>query len=333
MGAFVSPLAQPSAAVATVPQGYPAPGSYGQPPIDPAGSVPPPAKKRRRIGWIIAVILLALALIATGVILAISLMRLDQARELINDQQDEIEQQKDLIEKKETFASAATELMATAAQLDGLPYATVVDTSNITTLIRAGWAHRWNGDLLVSDAENLLAAKDDLAAVITAAQSEASGNASGSFFESITDQLGTGYVTTSLDTADATCEQDVWGCVGGDEPYTIHYDQSQTVAEPYMNDWLRTGLAYHEYAHVLQMTNPEPTETAAASFGGDWETMADCYALTYLPGWTLDHTIYVSDFEYWEVSVGYGYTCDANQAQVVRDWVAALGYKHEPISQ
>ena len=51
-----------------------------------------------------------------------------------------------------------------------------------------------------------------------------------------------------------------------------------------MNDWLRTGLAYHEYAHVLQFNNPEQTETAVESFGGDWETMADCYALTFLPG-------------------------------------------------
>ena len=134
-------------------------------------------------------------------------------------------------------------------------------------------------------------------------------------------------------TADTACAQDVWGCVTSDEPFKIHYDESQTSAEPYMTDWLRTGLAYHEYAHVLQMTKPGPTATADKSFGGDWETMADCYALTYLPGWTLDHTIPISTYEWWEVSVGYGYTCDESQRQVIRDWVAALGYTHEPISQ
>ena len=61
--------------------------------------------------------------------------------------------------------------------------------------------------------------------------------------------------------------------------------------------------------------------------------MADCYALTFLPGWTLDHTIWVSSYQYWNVSVGYGYTCTPDQAQVVRDWVGQLGYKHQPISQ
>lgn len=309
------------------------PGAPVPPPVGPLAGPPDPPKKGRRIGWIIAVILLALALIATGVVLALTLTRLERANTVIDDQEQEIQEQQDLIEKKETFGLAAEDLMSTAAQFDGLPYATLVDTSHLTELIRAGWAHRWNGELLVSDAENLRTAKDELAAVITAAQGEASANATGTFYESITDQLGTGYVKTSLDTADATCAQDVWGCVGGEDPFTIHYDQSQTVSEPYMNDWLRTGLAYHEYAHVLQFANPEPTETAVASFGGDWETMADCYALTFLPGWTLDHTIFVSDFEYWEVSVGYGYTCDANQAQVVRDWAASLGYTYAPISQ
>ncbi len=265
--------------------------------------------------------------------LALTLDRLEQARDVIDDQKQEIREQEDLIEKKQTFGLAAEDLMATAAQFDALPYATLVDTAKLQELITAGWAHRWNGDLLVSDAERVGAMKDELAGVITAAQGEAAANASGTFFETITDQLGTGYVKTSLDTADATCDQDVWGCVGGQDTFTIHYDQSQTASEPYMNDWLRTGLAYHEYAHVLQYNNPEQTEAAAASFGGDWETMADCYALTFLPGWTLDHTIYVGAYEYWEVSVGYGYTCDAGQAQVVRDWAASLGYAYAPISQ
>ena len=306
---------------------------YLPPPVVPTGAPPAPPKKRGRIGWIIAVILLVLALIATGVVLALSLARLEKANTVIDDQEQEIQEQKDLIEKKETFGAAAEELMGAAAQFASVPYASLVDTQNMTDLIRAGWDDRWDGDLLVTDTENLRAATQELSAVVAAAQGEAAVNATGSFYETLTDQLGTGYVKTSLDTADATCEQDVWGCVGGEDPFTIHYDNSQTASEPYMNDWLRTGLAYHEYAHVLQFNNPEQTETAVESFGGDWETMADCYALTFLPGWTLDHTIYVSDFEYWEVSVGYGYTCDANQAQVVRDWAGSLGYKPAPISQ
>ena len=141
-------------------------------------------------------------------------------------------------------------------------------------------------------------------------------------------------MTTSLNTADAACDDTTaWGCVAGVDPYTVHFDAAEMGAEPFMTDWIRTGVAYHEYAHVLQMTNPDPTDKAVESFGGDWETMADCYALTVLPGWTLDHTIWVSDYEYWEVSVGYGYTCNASQKQVIRDWIAEVGYTHKPISQ
>lgn len=303
------------------------------PPVAPDGTAPPAPKKRRRIGWIIAVILLALALIATGVILALSLFRLQQAGNLIDDQKQEIEEQQEIIEKKETFGAAASELMATAAQFDGLPYGDLVDTARITDVIESGWTDRWTGDLVDLHTEELRGITEELAAIQAGSQAQLASNASGTYYETLTDSLGSGYVTTSLDTADASCEDDVWGCVTGEEPMTIHYDNSQTGSEPYMNDFLRSGLAYHEYAHVLQFTNQEATEKAVESFGGDWETMADCYALTFLPGWTLDHTIYVSDFEYWEVSVGYGYTCDANQAQVVRDWVAGLGYKYAPISQ
>jgi hypothetical protein len=61
--------------------------------------------------------------------------------------------------------------------------------------------------------------------------------------------------------------------------------------------------------------------------------MADCFALTYLDGWTLDHKVYVSSFEYWQVSIGYGYTCDDGQRQVIRDWYEQLGFHSQPISQ
>lgn len=223
--------------------------------------------------------------------------------------------------------------MATAAQFDGLPYASLVEADYYTSLIGRGWDHRWNFESLRRDTAEVRTATEELAAVVTAAQGEAGANVTGTIFETLTDQLGAGFVKTSLDTADAACEDDVWGCVVGTDPLTIHYDASGMGAEPYMTDWLRTGIAYHEYAHVLQMTNPEPTKTAQTAFGDDWETMADCYALTYLPGWTLDHTIWLNDYEYWDVSIGYGYTCDEAQRQVIRDWVAALGYAHEPISQ
>lgn len=84
---------------------------------------------------------------------------------------------------------------------------------------------------------------------------------------------------------------------------------------------------------MLQFTNPELTEEAVEAFGGDHETMADCFALTYLAGWTLDHRVYVTRYSWWDVNIGYGYTCNDSQKQVVRDWYTQLGYTSEPISQ
>ncbi len=293
---------------------------------------PAPAPQRRR-GMLVAVILLSIGFVAAGAGLTVALLQLDRALAQIEQQLDDLDEQRDLIDQKETFSSAAQELMSTAAQLDGVPFATLVDTTYLSSLIKRGWTHRWTATALERDITEVREVTDELSGTIEAALVQASTNTSGTFFETTTDQLGLGYVATALDSADAMCEEDVWGCVAGDDPFTIHYDDAEMRGEPFMNDWLRTGLAYHEYAHVLQFTNPGPTAKAAEAFGGDWETMADCYALTVLPGWTLDHTIWTSAFEYWEVSVGYGYTCDDSQRDVIREWVASVGYVHEPISQ
>ena len=112
----------------------------------------------------------------------------------------------------------------------------------------------------------------------------------------------------------------------------MHFDAADDNVE-YTNDFIRSGVAYHEFAHVLQMTNPDATDAALEAFGDDDEIMADCFALTYLDGWKLDHRIWVSSYEYWDVSIGYGYTCNESQKQVIRDWYSQLGYQATPISQ
>jgi len=173
---------------------------------------------------------------------------------------------------------------------------------------------------------------DELNEVLAAARDQAATNASGTKYESVIDSLSSGFVTAVIDDADALCEDDVLACVMSNEPYVVHFDKKDSKL-PYMTNWLRTGLAYHEFAHVLQLTNPAATATALEAFDGDDEEMADCYALTFLDGWTLDHTIWTSDVEYWEVSIGYGYTCNKAQKQAVRDWYEALGFTSAPISQ
>lgn len=78
-----------------------------------------------------------------------------------------------------------------------------------------------------------------------------------------------------------------------------------------------------------EFTNPEATASALTAFADDPETMADCYALTVLDGWTLEHEVPIDATSYWEVRLGYGYTCDDGQRQVIRDWLSALGVQKQ----
>jgi len=312
----------------------PAPAPAPEPLLEPEPEPEPAsAKPRRKKGPIIAIVLLAVGLAAVAGVLTFALVQLDKAFVLIEEQQRELDEQRDLIDQKETFSQSATELMSTAAQFDGLPFSTMVNPNTLETLIQSGWTHRWNSAALERASTNVDEETARLAALIAEAEEQKASNGTGTHFEKVTDRLGQGFISTSLTDTDEICEQDVWGCVGGDDPYTIHYDHAETRAEPFMNNTIREGVAYHEYAHVLQFTNPAQTEKALTAFDGDWETMADCFALTYLDGWKLDHTIWVSSYEYWEVSVGYGYTCNSEQRKVIREWRESLGYQHEPISQ
>ncbi len=296
-----------------------------------AAAGPAKPKPKRRVGIIVAISALVVVLLSVIGLLVYTMLQLNQALELIDEQQQELEEQRELIDQKETFSQAATEMMAAAAVFDGLPFSTLIDRGYHETLIERGWTHRWNPTVLRHDIDDVEAETAKLTALAASASEQRASNASGTYYERITDQLGQGYVATVLDVS--PCGKEAWGCVNGDDPLTVYYDHAGTVGQPYMTDFIRAGVAYHEYAHVLQFTNPEQTADALEAFDGNLEHMADCYALTYLNGWKLDHRIWVGSYTYWDISVGYGYTCTGSQRQVVRDWVASLTYQHEPISQ
>lgn len=292
----------------------------------------PPAKRKRPVVAIVTIILLLLALITAIVFLVIYLGELSDANDLIDEQKQEIEDQQELIDKKETFGAAMMELLDTASTFEGTLYGTIVPTDSYTLTASRAWTHRWDLADLDEDIATIREDTAELQAIIDAAAIEASTNTTGSVYESVTDSLGQGYVSSLLYDADTFCESDVIACVSDDDPYTVHFDLADNNVE-YTNDFIRTGVAYHEFAHVLQITNPELTEVALDSFDGDHEIMADCFALTYLDGWTLEHRVYITSYSWWEVNIGYGYTCDESQRQVVRDWYTQLGYKSAPISQ
>ena len=302
---------------------------FAAPPVEP----PPAAPKRKRpIAAIITIVLLSLALAAAITFLVLYFLQLNDANDRISEQEQKIKEQQELIDKKEVFGAAMEGLLDTAGQFEDTLYGTIVPTSSYKLTAMRAWTHRWDGDKLEDDIEKVAEYGDELDKLVADASVESSTNTTGSVYESTIDQLGGGYVASLLYDADTFCESDVLACVDPADPYTVHFDAADNDVE-YTNDFIRTGIAYHEFAHVLQMTNPEPTETALDAFGGDDESMADCFALTYLDGWKLDHRIWVSSSMYWDVSIGYGYTCDDSQKQVVRDWYSQLGYVSEPITQ
>ncbi|MFS0733540.1 hypothetical protein ABC304_16270 [Microbacterium sp. 1P10UB] len=257
--------------------------------------------------------------------------QIDDRNDRIDEQDDQIEEQQEQLDKKEEFGAAMAGLQSTIAPLAGLPFAQLVPWSDYDLLAARAWSQRRDiaaMDRIISDVEGATA---ELADMQEAARAQAADNASGSAWEATLDQLGGGWVATSIDDVSVSCEGDVLACVNGSDPYVVHIDAASASDEA-MTDWIRTGVAYHEFAHVLQFLNPDATAAAEVAFGGDWETMADCYALTVLPGWSLDHNVPINEYEYWEISVGYGYTCDESQRQTIRDWTAQLGFEQHTIA-
>jgi hypothetical protein len=274
---------------------------------------------------------LAIALLCAAGAFTIYLAKFAGAQAEIEKQQQELEEQRKLIEQKETFGAAMETLLDRGAQFEGVLTTSIVPVDRFKVYAAQAWAHRWNSPALDRDIKTVETATTSLDEVQASAGVQSSTNSTGSEFEAVIDRLGQGFVTSVIDDADAFCNSDVLACVSSSDPYKVHFDTNDN-SQPFMTDWLRTGVAYHEFAHVLQMTNPAPTEVALDAFGDDVETMADCFALTYLDGWTLDHRIWSSSYSYWEVNVGYGYTCDDGQKQVIRDWYGQLGYHPETIS-
>ena len=287
--------------------------------------------KRSRRGLVV-IVLLAVALLAALAVLALALVGLQQANATIKDQNQQLDKQRQLIDKKETFSATMQSLLKTASALDGVRLGELVPISHYQAIATQAWYHRADASAIQGDIQEAKDAQADLEALQAAAVTQASANASGTAYEATIDALGGGYVSSSLDDADAICERDVLACVTGDDPYTVHFDAKE-LGVPYLTDFIQTGTAYHEFAHSLQFTNPDQTETAVAAFGGDVETMADCFALTYLDGWALHQEVFVSSTTYYEVDLGYGYTCNDDQKAVIRTWYESLPITVGEISQ
>jgi len=284
---------------------------------------------RAALIWIIALGVLVLA--AAGVLVYL-LLQLLAAQELIDDQQQEITDLNELVDEKQEFGAAMQQLMDTARGFDGAPMAVLVPFASYDQLAQQAWLDRRSPSLVAEHAARAAEYTTTLEELLGRAEAERSSNSSGTVSERVVDSVGQGFATLVYDNADSICEEDVLGCVIGSDPYVIHLDK-RDMAHPSVDDWGRRYIALHEFAHVLQFTNPEVTAEAAEAFGDDWEFMADCYALNALDSRSLERRVWVSSYQYWDVSYGYGRVCNSGQREVIDDWVEQAGVHYRPVSQ
>lgn len=306
---------------------------------------PPPAPRPGAAarGWAIALgIVLVLALGGVGVLTAFLLQtqtRLDDTTTQLENTTDELEErerrldeQREQLDEKEVFGESMGALMSTAQRFDGVPMASVIDFDRIEELAEWAWLDRHDIAAVREHTAAADALHEELAAKLASAEARLATNASGSVAETLLDELGRGFVETVWGDAAAVCESAALGCVWSGEPLVVHLDV-EGFGQPYRTSWGHTLVAYHEFAHVLQFTNPDSTGHALAAFGDDRETMADCYALTMLDAWSLQERVPASGTSYWDVSYGYGHVCDDGQRDVIRDWMTSLGVQARPVSQ
>lgn len=301
--------------------------------------MPTPKKPRSRrglIAWIVVLAVLLVGAIGGGSWLGFELSRtqaeLDDAEQRIREQQQRIEEQNEIIDEKQVFGQAMNELMTVLRDLDGTPTASLIPLDAFEKLAQEAWEYRHSAALFRIHADRARTHTDQMSELREQAMAEASVNATGSLAETLLDRIGAGFVTVQFGDPSAICEREAIGCVAGDAPTVVHLDP-EVYEAVYYDDWLRTVLTYHEFAHVLQYTNPEPTASAQEAFDDDWEFMADCYALTMTDSWTLSRRVWVNRYSYWDVWIGYGRVCDAEQREVIRTWLDEVGFTYRPISQ
>ncbi|MFF7291248.1 hypothetical protein ACFY9N_01810 [Microbacterium sp. NPDC008134] len=149
-------------------------------------------------------------------------------------------------------------------------------------------------------------------------------NASGSVTEGIVDAAGKGFVDIQWDAATAcrADDRENWrttGCITKEDSLTVHL-----LPESELGEWASKFTVVHELAHVYQRAdNASYLENDGdykalleqGLFQGSEEVMADCFALTYYDLWTLDND---------GSTTGYGYVCQENERQEIREWAAML---------
>lgn len=217
-----------------------------------------------------------------------------------------------------------------AAQLEGNPVAPLVtQTVAFERLEKSIAAPNITSAYASELTQRAQAAREQLEQRIADAAARRS-NASGSVTEGLVDAAGAGFIDIAWD-ADAACGTSrradegrvTAGCVSED-PLAVHIAPEDQLP----GDTGMRVVVLHELTHLYQRADSDahPDGLSAAAqlveqgyFQGSSESMADCYALTYLNQWTLT-------FE--NRTMGYGYVCGDEERRLIREWAAQV---HAPM--
>jgi hypothetical protein len=342
------PVAAPAPAAAPVPAAAPAPDlAAAQPHFASPGVYAPtgvltetvpsaqaeasaPVRERRRRSPLVITLVSVLGVIVLAA-LAWLVVTVVQLQDVIREQTDRIEQQddeisdlNDLIDDRDAYAAAMNEYRETVSSVEGVPMATIVPSDEAQQLRDEAWDERRTPGALTGTAERVSALTATVVELRTAAEAERATNSTGTLMEGVLDEKSGGFARLSFDIGSAGCVADALGCVSSRDPYVVHLDQDG-LSHPAIDDWSRRFVTLHEFAHVMQFTNPAATAEVEATFGSDWEFMADCYALRELNAWSLERRVWVSSYEYWDSEIGYGRVCDSAQREVIADWLGQVG--------
>ncbi|MFD5213609.1 hypothetical protein [Microbacterium sp. NPDC058345] len=221
------------------------------------------------------------------------------------------------------FESEREAYDALAAQLDGNPAAPLVLKQDVFRRLeeRAEDPNltEFSAETLAQQARQL---REQVQQSIAAAETRR-GNSSGTLTEDIVDKAGAGFIDIRWDAASAcpVSGEEGWrtsACVTKEDSLTVHL----LPEKEYSSDWEKRMLVVHELAHVYQRADGARFEDRHGRadelvdqglFEGDFEKMADCYALTYHDQWSLSRG---------NLEIGYGYVCGEAERQAIREWAA-----------
>ncbi|SJN18260.1 hypothetical protein FM104_01720 [Microbacterium esteraromaticum] len=222
-----------------------------------------------------------------------------------------------------TFETERAKYHELLAELDGNPVAPLVTQQDFMDRVEREAAVENISEITArSVAERAREFRQELEDAVTAAESRR-GNSSGTLTEKLVDQAGNGFIDIRWDAA-TECDDEEPGstaaCVVRGKPLLIHM-QAESEAT---SDWERKMVVAHELAHIFQHADARRFEDGKGDadrmiekglFQGSEEKMADCYALTYYDEHTLSQA---------NVTLGYGYVCNASERQAIREWAASI---------